>query len=302
MNNNNDPTANAAASAKAKAAALACWSGPVDPQPLSGGITNLNFTVEDGGDRFVVRVADDIPIHGIMRFNEVAASRAAYAAGVSPEVIHAEPGALVLRFIHGVTFGAAEVRRADGEGRILPLLRRVHHDMAKYFSGPVLAFWVFQVIRGYAIALVKGDSRMVGEVPRYLAVNDELEAAIGPVRIVFGHNDLLPANFMDDGERLWLIDWDYAGLNSPLFDLANLASNNQFSEAEEDRLLEAYFETPVDDGLRRKLTAMKCASLLREAMWSMVSEIHLDIDFDYRAYTAENLVRFEAAYAAFKER
>ena len=162
MNNNNDPNANAAASAKAKAAALACWSGTVDPQPLSGGMTNLNFTVEDGGDRFVVRVADDIPIHGIMRFNEVAASRAAYAAGVSPEVIHAEPGALVLRFIHGETFGAAEVRRADGEGRILPLLRRVHHDMPKYFSGPVLAFWVFQVIRGYTIALVKGESRMVG--------------------------------------------------------------------------------------------------------------------------------------------
>ncbi len=293
---NCDPVAIAAA----KAASLACWSGPVDPQPLTGGITNLNFTVDDGGDRFVVRVADDIPIHGIMRFNEVAASRAAYAAGVSPEVIHAEPGVLVLRFIHGETFGEAEVRRADGEGRILPLLRRVHHDMPKYFSGPVLAFWVFQVIRGYAIALVKGDSRMVGEVPRYLAVNDELEDAIGPVRMVFGHNDLLPGNFMDDGNRLWLIDWDYAGLNSPLFDLANLASNNQFSEAEEDRLLEAYFETAVDDEARRKLKAMKCASLLREAMWSMVSEIHLDIAFDYAAYTAENLARFERAYADFK--
>ncbi len=304
MSNDNDPTARAraAASAKAKAASLACWSGPVDPQPLTGGITNLNFTVDDGGDRFVVRVADDIPIHGIMRFNEVAASRAAHAAGVSPEVIHAEPGVLVLRFIHGETYREAEVRRAHGEGRILPLLRRVHHEMPKYFSGPVLAFWVFQVIRGYAIALVEGESRMAGEVARYLAVNQALEAAIGPVRVVFGHNDLLPANFMDDGERLWLIDWDYAGLNSPLFDLANLASNNQFSEAEEDRLLEAYFETAVDDEARRKLKAMKCASLLREAMWSMVSEIHLDIDFDYRAYTAENLVRFEAAYAAFKER
>ncbi len=303
MNNNNDPAARASAAAKAKskAASLACWSGPVEPQPLSGGITNLNFTVEDGGDRFVVRVADDIPIHGIMRFNEVAASRAAHAAGVSPEVIHAEPGALVLRFIHGETYREAEVRRADGEGRILPLLRRVHYDMPKYFSGPVLAFWVFQVIRGYAIALVKGESRMAGEVPRYLAVNEELETAIGPVRMVFGHNDLLPGNFMDDGERLWLIDWDYAGLNTPLFDLANLASNTQFSEAEEDRLLEAYFETAVDDEARRKLKAMKCASLLREAMWSMVSEIHIDIDFDYIAYTAENLARFEAAYTVFKE-
>jgi thiamine kinase-like enzyme len=142
---------------------------------------------------------------------------------------------------------------------------------------------------------------MIGEVPRYLDINGELEAALGPTTMVFGHNDLLPANFMDDGERLWLIDWDYAGLNTPFFDLANLASNNQFSAAEEDGLLEAYFEIPASDEMRMKLKAMKCASLLRESMWSMVSEIHLDIDFDYVAYTAENLARFEAAYSDFKE-
>ena len=291
----------AVAKAKRIAASLACWSGPVDPQPLAGGLTNLNFVVEDGGERFVVRVADDIPIHGIMRFNELAASRAAHAAGVSPEVVHAEPGALVLRFIDGETFGAAEVRRAHAEGRILPLLRRVHHDIPKYYQGPVLAFWVFQVMRGYGIALRGGNSRMVDELSRFSAINDELEAAVGPVTLVFGHNDLLAANFMDDGTRLWLIDWDYAGLNSPLFDLANLASNNGFSEAEETRLLEAYYETAINDQMRRRFSAMKCASLLREAMWSMVSEIYLHIDFDYIAYTAENLARFEQAYAAYRE-
>ncbi len=166
----------------------------------------------------------------------------------------------------------------------------------------MLAFWVFQVMRGYGNELRQGGSRMAGDLPRFSAINHELEAAVGPVRLVFGHNDLLAANFIDDGQRLWLIDWDYAGLNSPLFDLANLASNNRFSEAGEERLLEAYFETAVNDELRRKLAAMKCASLLREAMWSMVSEIHLDIDFDYIAYTAENLARFEAAYTALKER
>jgi thiamine kinase-like enzyme len=291
----------AVAKARIKAASLACWSGPVDPQPLAGGLTNLNFVVEDGGGRFVVRVADDIPIHGIMRFNELAASRAAHAAGVSPEVVHAEPGAMVLRFIDGETFDAAAVRKADAEGRILPLLRRVHHDMPKYFRGPVLAFWVFQSMRGYGIALREGGSRMAAELPRYSAINDTLEAAVGPVTLVFGHNDLLAANFMDDGKRLWLIDWDYAGLNSPLFDLANLASNNGFSEAEETRLLEAYYETAMSDELRRGFSAMKCASLLREAMWSMVSEIYLEIDVDYVAYTAEYLARFEQAYAAFQD-
>ncbi len=287
--------------ATAKAAGLSCWSGPVEPEPLAGGITNLNFVVADRGERFVVRVADDIPVHGVMRFNELAASRAAFAAGVSPEVVFAEPGALVLRFIDGATYGETEVRAAQAAGRIVPLIRRVHEEIPKHYQGPLLAFWVFQVVRGYAVSLRQGDSRMRGEVPRDLEVNAELEPALGPGRMVFGHNDLLPANFMDDGERLWLIDWDYAGLNTPLFDLANLASNNQFSAAEEDGLLEAYFETPASDEMRMNLKDMKCASLLRESMWSMVSEIHLDIDFDYLAYTAENLARFERAYAAFRE-
>ncbi len=282
-----------------RAAGLACWSGEVEPEVLTGGLTNHNFVIRDRGETFVVRITDDIPLHGIMRFNEVAASRAAHAAGVSPEIIYAEPGALVLRFIEGTTCGEAEVRAAHTAGRIVPLIKRVHHEIPKHFEGPALIFWVFQTVRGYAKTLRAGGSRMTGELPRYLEINAELEAALGPVEIIFGHNDLLAANFIDDGKRLWLIDWDYGGFNSPLFDLANLASNNLFSTEEDDRLLEDYFETPATDELRRKLSAMKCASLLRESMWSMVSEIHLDIDVDYVAYTTENLARFDAAYAEF---
>ena len=91
---------------------------------------------------------------------------------------------------------------------------------------------------------------------------------------------LLPENFLDDGSRLWLVDWDYAGFNSPLFDLGGLASNNELDPIAEDELLEMYFDRKVNEELRKRYTAMKCASLLRESMWSMVSEIHLDIDFD----------------------
>ena len=283
-----------------RAAGLACWSGAVEPEVLTGGLTNHNFVIRDRGESFVVRIADDIPLHGIMRFNEVASSRAAHAAGVSPEIIYAEPGALVMRFIEGATYGEAEIRVALTAGRIVPMLKRVHHEIPKHFEGPALIFWVFQVVRGYAQALRAGGSRMTDQLPRYLEINAALEAALGPVEIIFGHNDLLAANFIDDGKRLWLIDWDYGGFNCPLFDLANLASNNLFSPAEDDRLLEDYFETPATDELRRKLSAMKCASLLRESMWSMVSEIHLDIDVDYVAYTTENLARFDAAYAEFR--
>ncbi|MGO8126869.1 phosphotransferase family protein, partial [Rhizobium ruizarguesonis] len=79
----------------------------------------------------------------------------------------------------------------------------------------------------------------------------------------FGHNDLLAANFLDDGKLLWLIDCDYAGFNTPLFDLGGLASNNELSEAAERTMLETYFDRQLTDNLSRRYTAMKCASLLR---------------------------------------
>jgi thiamine kinase-like enzyme len=278
---------------------LALWRGRVDPQPLGGGITNTNFLVEDRGRRYVVRVGDDIPRHGIMRFNELAASRAAHAAGVSPAVVHAEPGILVLDYIDGRTFAPADVRR--DLARVLELVRRAHRDIPRFLRGPALAFWVFHVLRDYAHTLDEGRFRLLARVPDWLAAAERLETAVGPVELVYGHNDLLAANLIDDGESLWLIDWDYGGFNSPLFDLGGLASNNELDESQRLWLLEAYFDRPVSDELHRRAQAMLTASLLREAMWSMVSELHSPVDFDFPAYTAENLARFEQALATFDE-
>jgi thiamine kinase-like enzyme len=280
----------------ARAAALPCWSGKVTPQPLKGGITNANFLVEDGGRRFVVRIGDDIPLHGVMRFNELAASRAAHAAGLSPEVVFHAPGVLVMRFIDGRTLTPAEIQQRPTLARILPLLKRCHREMPHHIRGPVLAFWVFHVARDYAARLVEEGTRRAADLPRLTQAAARLEAMVGPIDLVFGHNDLLAGNLIDDGSRLWLIDWDYAGFNSPLFDLGNLCSNNEVAPAEEGWLLEHYFERPVDDGLRRRYEAMKCASLLRETLWSMVSERHSALEFDYVAYTDDYLGRFEESY------
>ena len=281
--------------------ALPCWRGPVSPEPLGGGITNLNFTVQDGSRRYVVRVGDDIPVHQIMRFNELAASRAAHAAGLSPAVVYAEPGATVLDFIEARTLGEGDVRDRATLARVLPLVVRCHRDLPQHLRGPVLAFWVFHVLRDYAHTLEAGESRWIPQLPALLKHAADLERAVGPVEIVFGHNDLLAGNFLDDGRRLWLIDWDYAGFNSPLFDLGGLASNNALAVEDERWLLEQYFERPLDEGLWRRYQAMKCASLLRETMWSMVSEIHSDLDFDYPGYTDQNLTRFETAWQAFEQ-
>ena len=280
--------------------ALSFWSGDISIEPLTGGITNVNYKVEDSTGTYVVRLGDDIPVHQIMRFNEIAASRAAEAAGLSPPVRHAEPGALILDYIESRTLAPEDIRDQATLERILPLVNKCHRDVPRYLRGPVLIFWVFHVVRDYAGTLTDGVSRHSGLLPELMKAADHLEQEAGPYDIVFGQNDLLAANFLDDGDRLWLVDWDYAGFNSPLFDLGGLASNNELSTGQEDWLLENYFEKPVTDELRHRYTAMKCASLLRETMWSMVSEIHSDLDFDYRAYTAENLTRFERAYAAFK--
>jgi thiamine kinase-like enzyme len=287
--------------ARNRAARLACWSGPVDPQPLKGGITNTNFVVEDQGERFVVRIGDDIPVHGVMRFNELAAAKAAEAVGLSPPIIHHEPGALVMRHVEGRTLAPEDIAQRPMLERILPLIRRCHREMPKHLQGPVLIFWVFHVLRSYAQFLSEHGSAHKAKLPRLLSVADELERAVGPIEVVFGHNDLLAANFIDAGERLWLIDWDYAGFNSPLFDLANLASNNALKPEDEHWMLESYFSR-ADDDLLGRYHAMTCASLLRETMWSMVSELTSTLEFDYAAYTADYLTRFEAALAAFQNR
>jgi thiamine kinase-like enzyme len=286
--------------AAARAASLVIWRGTVDPEPLAGGITNQNFKVEDAGRRYVVRVGDDIIVHGVVRANELAASRAAHLAGLSPGVVHAEPGILVLDFVEGRTFAPEDVRDPANLERLVDMVRRCHRDTPQYLRGPGAMFWVFHVVRDYAHTLKDGNSRHVPLLPDLLARAARLEAAVGPIVVVFGHNDLLAANFIDDGNRLWLVDWEYAGFNSPLFDLGGLASNSEFSRDLAEQTLSLYFGRPVDDELRRRAAAMTAASLLRETMWSMVSEIYSTVDFDYGAYTAENLRRFEAAYAAFQ--
>ena len=205
---------------------LPCWRHKVDIEPLSGGMTNLNFKVTDGPQRFVVRFGEDDPLHLISRANEIASCEAAFAVGVSPELVYHEAGILVVRFIEGKVFDEADVRVERNLQRIIDLLKRFHHQVPNHFNQVAVMFWVFQVLRHYHNLLEQGDSAHSARLAELSTIAGDLETAVGPVEIVFGHNDLLPANFIDDGDRLWLIDFDYAGFNSPLFDLSNLASNN----------------------------------------------------------------------------
>ncbi|MEN8657229.1 choline/ethanolamine kinase family protein [Marivita sp.] len=283
----------------ARAAGLSCFDKPTEIEPLSGGITNVNLRVTDGDRRFVVRLGADIPEHGVMRWNEVALSQGAQAAGVSPGVHHYEPGVLVLDFIEAQTFTEEMARDPKNVPRIVDLLKHTHHALGAHLTTPVLTFWPFQVNRTYATRLRADGSPHAAALPDLMDELDKLEKATGPVTLVIGHNDLLAANILDDGQKLWLIDWEYGGFNTPLFDLAGLAGNNGFSETQERQMLEQYFEAPSSTHWRA-YQAMKCASLLRETLWSMTSEIHSDLDFDFAAYTAENMSRLSVALQDFQ--
>ncbi|MGJ0507733.1 MAG: phosphotransferase [Methylocystis sp.] len=279
--------------------ALPIWSGPVDIEPLHGGITNKNYLVSEKRRRVVVRYGGDIPVHGVMRFNELAAAKAAAEAGISPKVLFASPPFLVMEFIEGRTYCAEDVRKELF--RCVALAKRVHRGLPAFLRGPTLCFNVFHVIRDYAHTLAEDHSRKIDSLSRYLLVAESLERVLGPIDLVFGHNDLLAANFIDDGARLWLVDWDYAGWNTPLFDLGGLSSNNELDRRESETMLSDYFGGSPNDALWRRFQAMVCASLLRESLWSMVSELRSTITFDYVSYTEENLKRFETAFAAFEE-
>lgn len=274
--------------------ALPCWRGRIDIAPLKGGISNESYLVTDGAGRHVVRFGRDYPFHHVFRDRELMTVRAAHAAGFGPEVRYAEPGVMVSAYLGAKTYGAADV--IAGRRRVADLLRRFHTEMPAAVSGAAFFFWPFHVVRDYARTLAEGGSRMATHLPFYLALARELEVAQAPLPIVFGHNDLLPANILDDGARLWLIDFEYAGFSTAMFDLAGATSNAEFPPEEAQDFLAAYFGGPPDPAIRRAHAAMQCASLLREAMWSMVSELHLAAPgADYTGYTAENLGRLETA-------
>ena len=279
-------------------AGLSLWNGPLDIEPLHGGLSNESYTVACGGEKYVVRFGTDYPFHHVVREREVMTARAAHAAGFAPEVVHAEPGIMVSRFIEGHTYDGEDVRRNREE--IARLMRRFHSGLPAHVSGAGFIFWVFHVIRDYAHTLKRGKSRFESELPRYLDLVEKLETVQAPLPICFGHHDLLPANFIHDGTRLWLIDFEYAGFGTAMFDLAGITSNAGFSEAEAGELLAAYFEAAPSAEILQSHAAMQCASLLRESMWSMVSELHLNAPgVDYEAYTAENLERLAASLDAY---
>ena len=278
---------------------LSCFQNPSDITPINGGITNVNVGVTNNNKKYVVRIGKDIPEHGVMRWNELALSKAAQSLGVSPAVVHYEPGILVLEFIEAQTFEEADVRKSKNLMRIISLVAKTHRGIGQHLNTPILTFWPFQVNQSYMSRLESDGSPHMPKLADLKRQLELLQDATGQIDLVIGHNDLLAANILDDGDQLWLIDWEYGGFNTPLFDLAGLAGNNGLSILQEQQMLEQYFDRSWEI-YWRPYQAMKCISLMRETLWSMISELYSEIEFDYAAYTSENLTRLYAAISDFQ--
>lgn len=275
--------------------------GPLDGEPavLSGGITNRNLRTRMGEREYVLRIcAKDADALSIDRETEVAATRAAYEAGVGPEVVAWLPGdpcCLVTAFVPGIALREDQVREPATLTALAGMLRRIH-------AGPPLAtaFPTFTLAADYA-ATARARGGDVPEADERLAL--ELSAQIGDAlrgaehEPVPCHNDLLCSNVLSDGERLALLDWEYAGMNDRFFDLGNLAVNNALTEDDERLLLEAYFEEPATDTRLAALRLMRLMSDVREAMWGLVQAAISDLDFDYPGYAADHFARLRAAAA-----
>jgi thiamine kinase-like enzyme len=255
---------------------------------LGGGITNRNFKVVLDDGAYVLRIGGrDTELLGIDRRVEHEASLVAAAVGVGPEVVaFIEPeGYLVTRFIEGPVVDAEAIREPQSLRRVARSLRAVH-------AGPPIParFDPFRVVEAYAAtAALHGITVPDAFAPARETAN-RIERARGPAPERPCHNDLLTANFIDDGSRIRIVDWEYAGMGDIFFDLANFSVNNALTEVDSREFLRAYFgEVRPED--ERRLTLMQFMSDFREAMWGVVQQAVSDLEFDFRAYADEHFER-----------
>jgi thiamine kinase-like enzyme len=260
-----------------------------EPVALDGGITNRNFRVRTESGEYVIRVfGRDTSKLGIDRRAERAAAEAAAACGVGAEVVAFLEDAAITRFIEGRPIPPGELQGSP-EG-VAAALRAVH-------AGPPLParFNSFRIVEQYY-------ERAGGAPDGYeeaLAHAGEIEAALtGPEHEpVPCHNDLLNANLIHDGERVRIVDWEYAGMGDRYFDLGNLSINNDFDEDADERLLAAYFGEPCTPARFASLRLMRIMSDFREAMWGVVQLTLSDLDFDFAGYANEHFGRLRRSVA-----
>ena len=263
---------------------------------LDGGITNRNFRVTFGGTDYVVRLPGKrTQLLGIDRSAECIANKAAAELGIAPRVatMLEQPSCLVTAFVAGREMTGDEIRAPEAIAEVARDLRILHDSGTELPS----EFDSFRLVEEYAeTGRANGSEPPEGYDDALKAAKEIQQAVRGQDdhRPVPSHNDLLTANFLrDGGERIQLIDWEYAGMGDRWFDLGNFAVNNELDDDQEAQLLEAYFEEPPDERRRATLKLFRFMSDFREAMWGVVQAGVSELDFDFKEYAQKHFDRLK---------
>jgi thiamine kinase-like enzyme len=265
-----------------------------EPRELDGGITNRNFRVTLGDSDYVVRrPGKDTELLGIDRAAERLANEAAARLGIAPAVALALDDCLVTRFVSCTAIRPGEL--AVGVEELARDLRAFHDCGVQLPS----RFYVPELLDDYAaIVSARGGIAPAGYEEAVLTAR-RIRDVLPLIDARPCHNDLLAGNVIRCSEngRLMIVDWEYAGMGDPRFDLGNLSVNNEFDEATDDRLLHAYYGEPPSDARRAALKLMRVLSDAREGAWAAVQAAISELDFDFDGYARKHFQRLRSAVA-----
>ena len=262
--------------------------------PLPGGVTNRNYVVTVDDASWVVRVPGErTELLGIDRANELEAATRASDLGISPPMLGELPDVRtpITSFVPGQHLESAAF--AERLHDVVPLLKRFHG------SGPLRgSFTIHRVVEWHARDAATHDVMPPSTYERLHQQSRRIEKAFNaaPTPQVPCHNDLLPANVLFGDDRVWLLDFEYAGMNDVFFDLGNLSVNAGLSDAAEHELLRLYFGS-VTPARWARLQLMKMMSEFREGMWAVVQQAISTLDTDFVAYADERLGNCERLVA-----
>ena len=269
--------------------------GPARGEPvrLTGGITNRNYRLRFGDRDCVLRLTGpQTELLGIDRESERSAADAAAALNIGPAVLDIGTGYLVTEYLDCAPVSPSTLRQNPG-----PTARalRTFHD-----SGVRLGnrFWVPDLLDAYAGIVIERGHHLPDDYGLAVEVAGRIAAVLPAREPVPCHNDLLAGNVLsprDGSARVMLVDWEYAGMGHRLFDLGNLAVNNDFDADARQRLLEAYFGEPPSGAIHASVALMQVMSDAREAAWGVVQAVISALEFDFTAYAARHFTRLRAA-------
>lgn len=276
-------------------AAIPEWAGrSVTAERIPAGLTNTNYRVKVDGTPCFVRIPGaDTDLLAVDRGNEIHNTVAAAEAGVAPRVIHTVPewDAFVLEWLDARTMSNESLRTEHMPRRIAAVLRQLH-------AGPRFRddFDMFRTAERYLALVDERDIPIPAGYREHLGALPRIEAALAvhPLASVPCHNDLLADNYLDDGERLWLVDWEYSGNNDPTFELGNTCQELGYDEAQATELCAAYF----GEASPALLARMRLQMIMSDVGWTLWAAIQArisTIDYDFTGWAEERWARAEAA-------